>query len=57
MGDDGLTLNDTMPFGKYKGTELEEILVDDREYIVWLAEETDIALADDVLHKLVETRP
>jgi len=30
-----------MPFGKYKGSTLEEIYVDDREYLEWCADTLD----------------
>lgn len=31
-----------MPFGKYKGVELDEIIEDSPEYIVWLAENCEL---------------
>jgi uncharacterized protein (DUF3820 family) len=34
-------LKSTLPFGKYKGETVEEILYRDRGYIEWLANNTD----------------
>lgn len=42
-------LSDKMPFGKYKGTEVEEILQDDSRYLVWLLESTDTNFTQEVI--------
>lgn len=36
-----LTENDTMTFGKYKGTKITEILTYDVDYLEWLIDNTD----------------
>lgn len=47
-----LGLDDLLPFGKYKGEQVEDVLMDDREYIVWLAENTQVDFDEEVLQKL-----
>lgn len=42
-----------MPFGKYKGIELGDILVDDPEYILWLSDETDFSIDKDLIDEAV----
>lgn len=41
-----LGIDDVMPFGKYKGIEIEEIFEDDPEYMVW-ATQNEIANFDE----------
>ena len=45
-------MDDKLPFGKYKGTEIEEVLSDDPSYLKWMAENTDIKFDDEVLEKV-----
>jgi uncharacterized protein (DUF3820 family) len=42
-----------MPFGKYKGRLLEEILVDDPAYIDWLAEQDWFRTEFPTLHQVI----
>ena len=43
-----LGLDSVFTFGKYKGEQVEDILDDDREYIVWLTESTDVEFDTEV---------
>jgi len=42
-------MDDLMPFGKYKGTEIEEIIEDDPQYMVWAVENMSIQFSEEVL--------
>jgi len=44
-----LKFESTMPFGKYKGTAIAEIADKDPEYILWLVNNTDARVEDEVL--------
>ncbi len=45
MTDEILELDDEMPFGKYKGWELINILDEDEDYLRWfMANVTDVSL-------------
>ena len=43
-----LELDDTMPFGKYKGWIVRDVLADDAGYLRWLLSNTDRGLACNV---------
>ena len=45
-------MDDTLPFGKYKGTEIEEVLEDDPKYLKWMHENTDIEFDEEVIHRI-----
>ena len=45
-------MDDAMTFGKHKGTEIEEILDDDPEYLKWAAENTDTEFDAEVMDKI-----
>ena len=45
-------MDDLMPFGKYKGQMIEDLLEDDPEYMKWAAEYTDIRFTDEVLERI-----
>ena len=47
-----LGMDDKMPFGQYKDTEIEEILGDDPEYLKWVAEDTDTEFDAEVMDKI-----
>ena len=35
-------MSEIMPFGKYKGIDIDDVAEADPQYIVWLADNTDI---------------
>ena len=37
-----LTPDDRMPFGKYEGEPVWQVIQNDHEYITWLIEEADV---------------
>lgn len=41
-----------MTFGKHEGHQVEDILEDDPSYMVWLAEETNTDLDEEVLEHI-----
>lgn len=43
-----LGIDDLLPRGKYKGEQIEDVLTDDPEYLLWMAENTDITFDDEV---------
>ena len=50
-----LKLYHTMPFGKHKGEQVEDLIYDQPDYITWLAENTDIEFAPETM-KLMEEK-
>lgn len=44
-----LERDDVITFGKHKGETLEDILSEEPSYIVWLSEETDNIIDEDLL--------
>lgn len=46
MTDSSLGPNETMPFGKYRGTKIEELLKSDPAYLVWLREQRKTSNGD-----------
>lgn len=49
-------LEDIFNFGKHKGHQVEDVIEDDLEYIVWLVEERDFHFDDEVLEKIERNR-
>jgi len=45
-----------MPFGKFKGTALSEIIENDPQYIEWLVSNTDLDFHSDIMDE-VESDP
>ena len=43
-----------MPFGKYKGFAIADILVGDPRYLLWLHENTDFELHADIFDEVNE---
>ncbi len=41
-----------MPFGKYKGAKINDILIDDYKYIKWLNSNTDVKFNEEVMDSL-----
>jgi hypothetical protein len=48
--------NFVMPFGKYRGWSIEMLLESNAAYLVWLHNNTDFELCDDLLEE-AETAP
>jgi hypothetical protein len=44
-----LGFDDPMPFGKFKGETISDLLDDEPEYIRWLIDKTDTVLHPDVV--------
>ena len=42
-----LTPDDAMPFGKYEGEPVWQVIQNDHEYITWLLENTDVEFDND----------
>jgi uncharacterized protein (DUF3820 family) len=42
-------LDDTIPFGKYSGRLVEDVLTEDPQYLLWLLENTDRFQCDKVV--------
>lgn len=40
-----LGLNSTMPFGKYKGVTIRELIKKDQQYLNWLTENTSVEIS------------
>ena len=50
---DDLGMDDVYPFGKYKGVEIEEILLEDPQYLLWVRDNVDqVSFDDEVNEKL-----
>ena len=47
-----LALEDLFPFGKYEGEQVEDILCDDPQYLVWLYEKDVDFFDQDVVKEL-----
>lgn len=47
-----LTMESLMPFGKYEGEQIEDLLVDQPEYLIWLRDNTDTVFDEEVSEKL-----
>lgn len=47
-----MNLETTIPFGKHKGHQIEDVIEDDPAYIRWLCENTDHDFDDDVYEAL-----
>jgi len=45
-------LDDCFTFGKHKDEQLEDVLEDDKEYVIWLAENTETHFDEEVLERL-----
>lgn len=42
-----LSRYDLMPFGKFKGTRMEALILNEPAYVRWLMQDTGLKLADD----------
>jgi uncharacterized protein (DUF3820 family) len=51
---DELELTDLIPFGKYEGQTVQEVLDEDPEYLVWLDGQTDCKIAEHILDSIEE---
>lgn len=42
-----------LPFGKYKGKTLEEVIIEDHKYVIWFSENIDsIRIKPSIIHSL-----
>ena len=44
-----LTLEDTIPFGKYRGVDVVDIVNDDPDYIEWVINNTEYEFDEEVM--------
>ncbi len=51
-----LTLESDMPFGKYKGRQVEDVIEDDPSYVRWMAENSDNIEFDNEALEALEKR-
>lgn len=51
-----LRLTSSMPFGKHKGEQIEDLLYDSPAYMTWLAEETDVEFDVEVIKTMEELK-
>lgn len=51
-----LRLSDTMPFGKYKGEQIEDLIYDEPNYIAWLYNEEVVEFDIYVIQELEEKK-
>ena len=47
-----LTENDKLPFGKYKGRFIKNVLRENPNYMIWLMEKTDLKFSTEVLNQI-----
>ena len=52
--ENGLGLDCTIKFGKYKGLKIDEILEKDKSYLKWLFENANTRFSEEVLSLLIE---
>lgn len=45
-------ISDPIPFGEYFGIEVEEVLVDDPQYLVWMRDNTQVQFDEEVLQRI-----
>lgn len=50
-----LGLTDVMPFGKFKGEQVEDLIYDEPSYMTWLVEE-EVTEFDEEVTKIMEER-
>lgn len=50
-----LNLDTVLSFGRYKGSSVKTVVYEDPEYLLWLEEDTDWHLSDD-LRDMAEAR-
>lgn len=41
-----------MPFGKFKGTPLSEIIENDPQYLIWLVDNTDLDFHSEIMDEI-----
>ena len=51
-----LKLTDSMPFGKHKDEQIEDIIYDDPSYMAWLVQEDAVELDHTVTELLEELK-
>ncbi len=56
MGFRPLRLSDSMPFGKHKGQEIEDLIYDEQSYLAWCVNEEIVVFDDEVTKQLEEKK-
>jgi uncharacterized protein (DUF3820 family) len=51
-----LRLTDTMPFGKYKGQEIEDLLYEAPNYLAWCANEEIVQFDEEVIKQMEDRK-
>jgi uncharacterized protein (DUF3820 family) len=51
-----LTLEDSMPFGKYKGRQIEDLMYDEPKYLAWLVENDIVQFEQAALDAFAEKK-
>ena len=51
-----LRLSDSMPFGKHKGDEIEDLIYDNPSYLAWCVNEEVIEFDDEVIKQLEDKK-
>ena len=49
-----LSLEDLMPFGKFKGTKVRVLIMNDPAYVKWLIENADLQLDNQAFEKYLK---
>lgn len=51
-----LSLTDYLPFGKYKGAQVEDILYDDPGYMAWMYQEQVVQFDEHVIKNMEDRK-
>lgn len=51
-----LSLDSILPFGKYRGYQLEDVIQDDPNYISWLVDNTNYSFDEEVMQLLTKKK-
>ena len=51
-----LRLSDSMPFGKHKGEEIEDLIYDQPGYLAWCVSEEVVVLDSEVIKQLEDKK-
>ena len=49
-----LGLEDDMPFGKYEGEQIEDLIEDHPHYVKWLVEDTDTQFDEETMELITK---
>lgn len=51
-----LGLDDVMPFGKYKGEQIEDLIEDHPEYLAWCFDNNVVEFNNSVISKMLDRK-